>query len=678
MTSHGSTCGCAHCPSRNKTRRIASFPHRLCPPIPMRSLVSLFVLALFLGLAPRAFAQPDTLFVPVADTTTGVRSAYGADGTWSYELDGVTVSARTLRLGQREAAVGKEALHRTLAQSGVTLIRRGTLLASDVYLDGFKRGDVELVIDGERYPNSCPSRMDPPATRVNPLEIDRVRLDKSSSAAQSGLGGQIAFERAPPSAAWSARANLVRTGLHDRSTDAALALEGRQHRFTGRFVEGASYDDADGRSFGTQYGYQNAEVRYRLTEVSMQGGVAAWSYGASFSYTEDIPFPYLRMDERTNRLWSAYVERAGHKLYVNQTHHVMDNGLRGQAARMFMETDARNLSVGLTGPAYEVFYRNWDAWNTMVMQGGMGVASMEQHLMPDLHQLRAAVTHEARLGPVRMAGKLGLSRISVGDDARLGFFEAAYPEAEAARWFVPFSLSASVTHRPAAALVTGLTAELASAPPSPEYLYVGVQRPMGKPAWVGNPTLAAPKRATLRGLVSTARLSGEVFGTVVADYAALVPAGTEMRPVTTYETVSAVLTGASVQATWGILGANAAYTWAHNLTDDVPLPEIAPLQGSLTLTAPRYRGVGGYVSTQAAAAQGRVDERLHETRTSSWVRLDAGVSYALDVVEVALDVENLTNALYVRHLSYLRDPFAAGTQVYEPGRLLRMSLRVRL
>jgi len=42
-------------------------------------------------------------------------------------------------------------------------------------------------------------------------------------------------------------------------------------------------------------------------------------------------------------------------------------------------------------------------------------------------------------------------------------------------------------------------------------------------------------------------------------------------------------------------------------------------------------------------------------------------------VNLALEVENVTDALYTHHLSYLRDPFAAGLRVWEPGRIVRLT-----
>lgn len=72
--------------------------------------------------------------------------------------------------------------------------------------------------------------------------------------------------------------------------------------------------------------------------------------------------------------------------------------------------------------------------------------------------------------------------------------------------------------------------------------------------------------------------------------------------------------------------------------------------------------------------QGRVDATLNETPTPSWYRIDLGVRYRYRPVEVRLDVHNVLNRTYRQHLSYLRNPYAAGMAVYEPGRMLALSL----
>ena len=74
------------------------------------------------------------------------------------------------------------------------------------------------------------------------------------------------------------------------------------------------------------------------------------------------------------------------------------------------------------------------------------------------------------------------------------------------------------------------------------------------------------------------------------------------------------------------------------------------------------------------AEQNRVDEILTEDPTPAWYRIDIGAKYELKNLLLRLELENITNQLYYRHLSYSRNPFATGTKVFEPGRKIYLSL----
>jgi outer membrane receptor protein involved in Fe transport len=118
-----------------------------------------------------------------------------------------------------------------------------------------------------------------------------------------------------------------------------------------------------------------------------------------------------------------------------------------------------------------------------------------------------------------------------------------------------------------------------------------------------------------------------------------------------------------------------AYTIGWNLSDDVPLAEVAPFMAGVTYRPPLGGGFEGLVRAEMATAQGRVDPILHESSTPSWGRLDLGARWrSRSSLTVALELVNLTDALYGGHLSYLRDPFAGGVRVMEPGRTLRLSI----
>jgi hypothetical protein len=602
---------------------------------------------------------------------------------WVYRLRGFSVTARALRFHETEAPVSKGALGEALREGGVVAVRRGVGLSGDLALGGFSGGEVELVVDGERMPASCPNRMDPPGARVNPLEVDAVRVDRSAVGLHAGLGGGVAFRRAAPAEAWRLRATVEQTGT--TATDAALAVERAGHRVSARVLDGRSYTDGAGVGFGARYGYRTSDVSYDLVEASAHGRAGGVGYALSVARTKDLPFPYLMMDERENLLWAASAELGGHRFYANYTAHRMDNGLRMSADAMAMRTDTRQWTAGLTGPEYEVYLRRWDAWNEMgtphagPKHAGHGPAGhvMRQHLLPELWAASGAVVRTAEHGRFAFAGRVGLTRVAAGEADRLDFFDGLYPDAPSVRWFGPFAVSATYRRIVGGWGVAGASAEVASVAPAAERLYLALRRMGERPSWSGNPVLAQAVKGDLRAGLDAGPLRADAALAYVRGHvtpvAALAQDGTRF---VTYANVDALIASTSAQAEWPALALRAAYTWGQRLDLGQPLPEVAPLAGTVTLRTPWADGLSAALSVEAAAGQPRIAPYVGERPAEGWARLDARVAYARGAATVALEATNLTGALYADHLAYRRDPFATGEPVYEPGRTLRLSLRL--
>ncbi len=606
-----------------------------------------------------------------------VDTAYVDQGLRIYELLPISVTAQRTGIGLTEASLGREHVGQALEKAGLNLVRRGVFLASDVYFDGFKRGDVEIVIDGERYPNSCPSRMDPPLSRVNPLEIQSLTVDRSTTGLQAGIGGTVAFHRSSPAVTPRIVAGIASAAGAGSLVDIGLAAEARRLRLTGRVMRGSPYVDGDGLSFVDRYGYvRNAP--YGMVESSAHYAKGRFEAGASFSDTEDIPFPYLHMDERFNRLWSGFVALDGYRVYANRTHHLMDNGLRTDWINMPMESDVTNFTLGLTGDALEVYYRRWDGWNTMAPGGAMSsMMPTAQHLLPEIGSVSATVRGEVTRGKLNLAGRVGTQRVWIGDEERLAFYQTLYPDAARGRWFIPFAAVARYSGLLSEDVAAGFEAEFGTRPPVAEELFIALRRPMGKPHWVGNPTLGTAKRLSARGALSSGAWSTELFSALVFDYPALVPVSADQMKWVTHEGVRAALAGVKARVQTLLVDVDGEYNLGQNLTADAPLAEIAPLRGSIRTKSPEWRGFTATFSARGATAQDRVDADLGEERTPSWYRLDLGLGFRSGPIDLSAEVENLLDRTYVEHLSYLRNPYSAGLRIFEPGRLVRLSLSVQ-
>ncbi len=73
-------------------------------------------------------------------------------------------------------------------------------------------------------------------------------------------------------------------------------------------------------------------------------------------------------------------------------------------------------------------------------------------------------------------------------------------------------------------------------------------------------------------------------------------------------------------------------------------------------------------------AQTRIDENFNESPTASWHHVDLGLTYRMQQMRFALELNNLTDELYHQHMSYLRNPYSSGAKVYEPGRTITLNV----
>ncbi|MBT8377951.1 MAG: hypothetical protein KJN64_01835 [Ignavibacteria bacterium] len=595
--------------------------------------------------------------------------AQWSDSVKVYWLDPVEVTSQKLSLSDYQTPVEKDNLSSLLNRNGFNLIRKGVFFAQDIYADGFKKGDLNVVIDGERYHCACPNRMDSPLSRVNPLELESVELNKTAGNIQSGLGGKVSFRRTAPIEPISIKAGLSGSSAASQSFDGSLSTEGYNHRISLRYSTGLPYKDAEGRNFEDLYGYKE-NFNYKLAEATFHGSESIWKYGAAFTYTENVSFPYLLMDEINNRVFSGYVSYDNNKIYFNYTDHLMTNQLRVSTGNM--ESDAKNLTIGAIGNFYEVFFRNWNIDNVIATP----MTTINNNMLPNVNMYSVSLFKKIDFSKLSISGRAGVVHHSVENDERLNFYKTLYPDAESSRWFPTVGLSASYSTIFAEVWNVAGLIEAATEAPETEYLFIAVQKPMTKPNWSGNPKLNQPVRTTLRGSIGYNFFNFEAFATRVWNYVNLKKAVVETKPYTTYENVDAFMLGFNFSFYWRFIEMIAGYTNAQNTTNNTPLSEIPPLSISTKLTSPAIYNTVVYVKHTYNNAQLRVDETLNETTTPAWNKFDVGTVYNAGSFLISLEIENLTNTLYYQHLSYLRDPFSSGNRVYEPGTTVRFNFRL--
>jgi len=588
------------------------------------------------------------------------------DSVKTYWLSPVEITAKRISLAETNLDPSKDRLSSIFESNGFSLIRKGVFFAQDIYADGLKRSDITVVVDNERYHSACPNRMDSPLTRINPIETESVDLIKTNGDLLSGLGGVVNYHRVIPGQNMKLKTGLSGTAGSSKSIDAAVMFEGYSHSITARYSTGTPYENAEGNTFEDLYGY-NDLYKYNLAEASFQGKQKDFRYGASFTYTEDVSFPYLLMDERTNRVVSSFLSYKNNKIYFNYTDHLMDNNMRESG--MLMETKAKNLTVGLVGTFYEVYYRNWDSENKFRNM----MTNIDNHLMPDVKTFSLMLQQNFTFDKINLSGKAGIINQSMNDSERESFFNKYFEVDKFSRWFPTFGLTLDYVNSINQEIGYGFLVEAFSESPDPEELYISVVKPMAKPNWVGNPNLDQPLRAALRGMIADGYANLELFYTRIWNYAYLTNAEYDKK-IMTYKNINAELMGANFSFNWQYVDLALSYTYAQNLSTNSPLAEIRPFEANLKLRAPKFYGVEPFLEMVYNTEQTRIDESLQEHSTSAWYRADLGIRYNHESFSINLTLENITNQLFYRHLSYLRDPFSAGVNVFEPGRNLYLSV----
>lgn len=595
--------------------------------------------------------------------------AQSSDSIKIYWLDPVEITAKRIDFGNNMLELQHSSLDNLLSYGGFSLIKKGVYFAQDIYADGLKKGDISVVIDGERFPPACPNRMDSPISRLNPLEMGSIELVKNSVNLQSGLGGIVSFHRSEATNKSGIKAAF--SGMAGASTGDDLAVIGgiKDNQLSIHYVNGTPFKNGDGKTFSDLYGYSD-NYSFTLGEVSFQGKNQDLKYGATFSYTENISFPYLQMDEKFNRLFSANISWKGYKVYANYTSHLMNNSLR--KSTMMMETDAKNLTIGVTGGFYEAYFRKWTADNVIKMPA-MNM-TINNAMMPGVNQYFASIYHKLEVDKFTFSGKAGVSYYNMDKEENVAFFKNLYSDPQTTALFPVLGLSASFSNAISSNWAYGLMLEAASELPETEALFISVKRAPSSSSWLGNPTLQQPLKTGFRASLTTTFARLELFSTFISNYVYLDRKKAGTTNFVTYRNIGAMILGANLVLEYKFVEVTASYTNAENKSDETPLAEIPPLKVSTRIASPEWMDMVLYLRHTYSDGQSRVDLNLGETSTPAYNKLDLGLTGKYQQIQFSLEVENLLNANYYSHLSYFRDPFKSGMKVFEPGTTVRINV----
>ncbi len=139
-------------------------------------------------------------------------------------------------------------------------IVRASAIGNDIVLRGFKRDDINVLIDGAKIYGACPNRMDPPAMHVSAGEIESIVVKEGPFDVENfgSLGGVVEVKTKEPKEGKESSIG-VRVGSFGFKKG-EFTTSGGDERF--KFLLGASresseqYEDGDGRTLVEQNWYQ--------------------------------------------------------------------------------------------------------------------------------------------------------------------------------------------------------------------------------------------------------------------------------------------------------------------------------------------------------------------------------------------------------------------------------------
>lgn len=566
----------------------------------------------------------------------------------------------TTEKGNFSHKIEKDSYVDILTKNGFSLISKGVFFAQDIYADGFKRGDINIIVDGERYHNACPNRMDPPLTRVNPISMSQFNLYKTNSTLQSGFAGSVEFKRNKPEDTLKVKSGITGSQGNSETFDGYMNINYSKNAMGVRYSFGKPYRDGNNRDYKTLYSYKD-NYSYSFAEGSLNGTTNHFEYGASYSHSKNILFPYLQMDEIYNNVVSANLKYKTNKIYFNFTDHLMTNELRVSPSAM--ETKAQNFTIGIFNEYFEFYFRNWLSDNKI----NMGNSNIVNKAIPNLRQYSITGQRLFSYKDFAFSTKVGGQLNLIGGE-NMDYYKANYPEVSETKLYYRVAVSGSYMKNINGKNIFSTLLEFSSEAPEPENLYIAIRRPGTTAWWTGNPTLLNPSRLTLRANLNNQFTNIELFGNYVYNYVNLVKRITSTKNYLTYDNINAYILGVNISLNYKYISSEISYVFGQNTTNDTPLSEIAPLRVTTNLTSPKLWGLNIYIIHIYNNTQSRIDETIMESKSNTFNVINLGMNYEFKKLSASFEIKNLLNNTYYNSLSYARNPYSSGVRVFEAGR----------
>lgn len=599
---------------------------------------------------------------------------------------------------------------------------------SEISIRGQSEDRIAVIGDGAYVFGACPNRMDPPSSAMLLMSGDRITVRRGYQSVLDGPpapAGTIRMERADPADMAAGFSGRIESGIESNGAQRFATMQARgvaEDGYVRAFAtarRAGNYKDGDGR-----------DVRSAFEQYG--GGLeTGWRYGAGSVLSasvetdrvEDTLFAGAGMDSPwtatdTYRLaldhnidGQGALRRIKANVYGSFVDHVMDNYSLRTPSAMVMRTDAESNTMGgrfagefsfsaaMLTLGVDHRSNNRDAVSRMSM-GVIPPTSISGYTWPDVEirdtgifaesetslTERTALTAGARVDLVAVsAGKADLLPAGMGALTARQLYAAYYGVSDTDRNETNLSGLLRVTHDFGSfAGWLGVSRAVRTADATER----GIARASGANSWVGNPGLQPEKHHQIdlgiemrrtRWSASTGVWHDNVSDFISRDTARGQPGVLMANGASIFRNVDAELTGLDLEGVWNFapgwrLGGDATYTYGRNVTDDRPLYQIPPLEGTFEFAYEVPDWSAG-IRTRWAVKQTHADTNplagsgLDVRETPGYAVVDLFASRKVfGSVEFRGGVANLLDATYASHLSRSNGFDPAVVQVNEPGR----------
>lgn len=618
------------------------------------------------------------------------------------------------------------------ALDGVWKIRKAGI-ANDLVIRGFQQNNINVLVDGSRTYGACPSHMDPPAQHLDFAEVDRVEMSKGAFDVvnQGSLGAVVNIITKSPGMGFRVKPSLSLGSFGFFNPSLTASYGNRTFRVLGgySFRTSEAYKDGSGRRFTDYARYSAGGKQQRSFDINTGWMEAQVSLSdrqqISLGYTRQqaglILYPYLLMDSDYDNADRGTLKYFAQDLtptlralrveaYFTQVKHFMSDTQRTSAmmGNWMMASDASNRTIGgrveadlgrdLTA-GVETYHRNWNLAGYMRM-GGMMMASpsipdVDTQTVGSFLTYQHAVTDSLR---VNAGLRYDHAQMSVGNaQAPTNLYYQFHNTRRTSNSDNYGSANVQLTLALPKSTELFIGAGTTGRIPDAEERYIS--RGMGSGAMVGDPSLPITRnteiaagwsvnhtRLSVRPALFYSFLNNFILVNNQPQLNAMGGMGMASAPTarsftnidariyggeTTYHV--ALTTAVSLDG-GGSYSRGTATPRAEVNVFSRNLPEMPPLRGWSAL---RYAHRWAFIEfgTVAASRQSRVSRDLNEAPTAGYALLNTKLGFTLRNLSASFTVDNLLNRFYYEHLSYYRDPFAAGVKVPEPGRNFFAQLR---